>query len=170
MNDARDASTAHGADEGLTVEKVVEVLDGATWVMLTTALADGKLLSHPMGIQETTPEADMYFIINTTTDQAIALRDAPQVNVSVAEAGSWLSVAGTAAFVEDRAKVRELWSDALEAYFEGPDDPAIGLLRVSSESAQYWGVPGGKVAALAEIVKTRLTGGRPAGGTETVEL
>lgn len=155
----------------LTQENVVEVMRGERFVMLTSVATDGKLHSHPMTPQQVTDDADVWFFVGLQGDQADDLRSNPEVNLAFAETGSWLSVAGRIAFVEDRAKVDELWNDGVEAWFDGgKDDPNLGLARFVSDSAQYWGQPGGKVASLARIVKARATGERPKGSSDTVEL
>ncbi|ATG55939.1 general stress protein [Brachybacterium ginsengisoli] len=158
-------------DDTLTQQDVVQKLRDTELVMLTTALPGGKLLSHPMSIQGVTDDADVWFFVSLSGGQAEVLRSGPEVNLAIAEAGSWLSVAGRAAFVEDRAVVDQLWSDSAEAYFPGgKDDPDLGLLRVSGDSAQFWGLPGGRVAGLAQIVKAKVAGERAPGGTGTTEL
>ncbi|MFC7375511.1 MULTISPECIES: pyridoxamine 5'-phosphate oxidase family protein [unclassified Brachybacterium] len=157
--------------ENLSQQDVVDKLRASDLVMLTTALPDGKLLSHPMAIQEVTDDADVWFFIGLTGGQADALRQEPHVNLAVADAGSWLSVAGRAEFVDDHAKIDELWSDRAAAYFpDGKDDPDLGLLKVVGDSAQFWGLPGGKVAGIAQILKAKVSGERTAGGTGTTEL
>lgn len=158
-------------NDTLTQQDVVEKLRDADLVMLTTALPDGKLLSHPMTIQGVSEDADIWFFVGLQGGQAEALRSGPHVNLAVAEAGSWLSVAGDAEFVDDPALVGELWNDEAKAYFPGgKDDPDLGLLRVSGDSAQFWGLPGGKVAGLAQIVKAKATGEQAPGGSDTTEL
>ncbi len=156
--------------DDITKDDIVNKLRDAKWVMMTTAGADGKLVSHPMVPQQVTEDADVWFFVSLAGGHAEALRSSPQVNLSVAEAGSWLSVAAEVEFVEDRAKVDELWNKDVEGWFEGKDDPALGLIRANSESAQFWGLPGGKVSALARIVKSRATEGRTGGDSETMEL
>lgn len=156
--------------EEITQEDVVNKLRDARWVMLTTAAADGKLVSHPMVPQEVTDDADVWFFVSLNGGQAEALQTSPQVNLSVAETGSWLSVTAEVEFLDDRAKVDELWNKEVEGWFEGKDDPAIGLIRANSESAQFWGLPGGKMSALARIVKSRFSDDRTGGGSETMEL
>lgn len=155
----------------LSQAEVIKTLRAAKWAMLTVVDQNGKLLSHPMTPQQVTEDADVWFFLGLAGDQATALQQHAQVNIAISEAGSWLSVSGTARFVQDRAKVDELWDGQVEAFFPGgKDDPNLGLLQVVSESAEYWGMPGGKVAALAQIVKSKVTGDRPAGGSATTEL
>lgn len=158
-------------EQTLTQQDVVERLRRADLAMLTTALPDGSLLSHPMSIQGVSESVDVWFFLALDGGQAEALRGDPHVNLAVSEAGSWLSVAGRAAIVEDRAVIDELRNEQAREYFpDGKEDPNLGLLRVSGDSAQFWGLPGGKVAGVAQIVKAKVTGDQPPGGTGTVEL
>lgn len=158
------------AAENLTQDEVVDVMRSKRFVMLTTVTAEGKLVSHPMTPQQVTDDADVWFFVGLDTDQADALRAAPEVNLAFAEAGSWLSVSGRVEFVEDPQKTRELWEASTGSYFESPDDPRLGLIKVVGASAQFWGMPGGKLTALAQIAKAKVTGSAPAGGTRTTEL
>lgn len=158
-------------EQTLTQQDVVERLRNADIAMLTTALPDGKLLSHPMSIQGVSEDADVWFFLALDGDQAEALRGDPHVNLSVTEAGSWLSVAGQARLVEDRTMIEQLWTEHAREYFpQGTEDPNLGLLRISGDSAQFWGMPGGKVAGLAQIAKAKVTGDQPPGGTAATEL
>lgn len=172
----RESSTSHGrkrimsASQTLTQSEVVDIMRSKRFVMLTTVTTEGKLVSHPMSPQEVTDEADVWFFVGLDGDQADALRAAPEVNLAFAEAGSWLSVSGSVEFVDDPVKVDQLWDGALEAYFDGVQDPKLGLIRVLGHSAQFWGIPGGKPAMLAQIAKAKISGARPSGETRTTDL
>ena len=158
-------------EQDLTQQDVVEKLRNTKLAMLTTALPDGTLLSHPMSIQGVSEDVDVWFFLALDGGQADALRGDPHVNLAVAEAGSWLSVAGRARLVEDRALIEQLWTESAREYFpQGAEDPNLGLLQLSGDSAQFWGMPGGKVAGLAQILKAWVTGDQPPGGTATTEL
>jgi general stress protein 26 len=157
--------------KNLELDDVVSILNDSKIVMLTTALNDGKLLAHPMVPQQVTADADVWFFLGLHGDQATALRTNPYVNITVAEAGNWLSVAGRVEFVDDRAKIDELWDDSVAAWFDqGRNDPNLGLIKVTSDSAQHWGLTGGKLSAMAQIVKSKVTGQRTGGGSDTTEL
>lgn len=157
--------------ENLEQNDVITILNDSGFIMLTTALDDGKLLAHPMVPQQVTEGADVWFFLGLQGDQAKALQANPQVNITVSEAGNWLSVAGRVHFVDDQAKVDELWDDSVAAWFDqGRNDPNLGLIKVTTDSAQHWGLKGGKVSALAQIVKSKVTGQRTGGGSDTTEL
>ena len=56
---------------------------------------------------------------------------------------TYVSVAGNARIVDDRAKVEALWSPAMKLFFPGgKDDPNLRLIHVQAESAEYWDGPG----------------------------
>lgn len=129
------------ASSTLTQSEVVDIMRSKRFVMLTTVTAEGKLVSHPMTPQEVTDEADVWFFVGLDGDQADALRAAPEVNLAFAEAGSWLSISGSVEFVDDSAKIEQLWDGAVDAYFDGAKDPNLGLIRVIGNSAQFWGCP-----------------------------
>ncbi|SDR72378.1 General stress protein 26 [Brevibacterium siliguriense] len=158
------------ASDDLDQKEVIRILRGSGYVMLTTALDDGKLLAHPMVPQQVTDDADIWFFIGLDGDQAKALKHNPNVNVTVSEAGNWLSVAGRIDFVDDQSKRDELWNDDAATWFDGRDDSTLGLIKVTSDSAQHWGLKGGKVAGLVQIVKAKVTGQRPDSGSSTTEL
>jgi general stress protein 26 len=159
------------ATDELDQADVVKILRGGDSVMLATALADGKILAHPMAPQEVTEDADVWFFLALDGDQAKALQTNPEVNISIAEAGNWLSAAGRVEFVDDEAKVDDLWSDSAKAWFDDRRDPNLGLIKVITHSAQHWGLPGGKASGLLKMIKSKITGERPGGGgTQTTEL
>ncbi|MCF2585842.1 pyridoxamine 5'-phosphate oxidase family protein [Brevibacterium sp. UCMA 11752] len=157
--------------ENLEQADVVKILRDSGYVMLTTALDDGKLLAHPMVPQQVTDDADVWFFLGMKGDQAVALLQNPQVNITVAEAGNWLSVSGRVEFIDDQSKMDELWNDETAAWFEGGrNDPSLGLIKVTGDSAQHWGLKGGKVSALAQIAKAKVSGDRTGGGSATTQL
>lgn len=135
---------------------VVKTLRGAKWVMMTVARRDGKLLSHPMTPKMVTDDANAYFFLALDSGQADLIQQGGNVNLSVSKTGNWLSLSGEMELIDDRGTVNDLWSKADEQYFNGPTDPNLGLLRVKTESAQYWGLGGSKASAMVDLAKTKL--------------
>lgn len=122
--------------------------------------------------QQVEDDATVCFFVGRSSDQARPIVANPQVNLSFAEAGSCLSVSSTAEFLHEPDKIDELWSNSVETFFEaGKSATELTLRRVGSESAQYWGVPGGKVAATVRALAAKVRGDdeRP-GMSGTTEL
>jgi len=54
-----------------------------------------------------------------------------------------VTVAGTAAIVDDRQKIKDLWREDFRGFFpKGSDDPNLALIRVDIENGEYWDEPG----------------------------
>jgi general stress protein 26 len=77
---------------------------------------------------------------------------------------AWVSVSGRASLVKDRKKIGELWKPTMGAWFEGPNDPAIVLIRVEPQHAEYYEPNKGPVGRVFELVKGVVTGQAPSMG------
>ena len=154
-------------------DKVVELMRSDRFCMLTSIGAgdQGRLHAHPMTPQEVTDDADTWFFIDSSSEQAGNINAEKRVNLAFSDGSTWLSVAGHGRVVHDAAKVDELWNPMVEAWFpEGKDSPDLALLLVQSDSAEYWDTPGGRIASALAFAKTRITGERPSGHSESVDL
>jgi general stress protein 26 len=146
----------------LELDKVVQIMRGDRFCMLTSVGDQGRLQSHPMTPQEVTDDGDVWFFIDTTSQHASHIRAEKRVNLAFADGSTWLSVAGHGDVRQDREKIEQLWNPVVEAWFpEGKDSPNVGLLFVESDTAEYWDTPGGKVASALAFVKAKVTGDKP---------
>jgi general stress protein 26 len=161
-------------DTELAQDKVVEIMRGDRFCMLTSVgVADqGRLHSHPMTPQEVTDEGDVWFFVDSTSEQAANVGAEKRVNLAFADGSTWLSVTGHASLQRDQAKIDELWNPVVEAWFpEGKDSDKVQLLLVEADSAEYWDSPGGRIASAIAFAKSKVTGNQPDVGTnDTVEL
>jgi general stress protein 26 len=152
-------------------QRVAELIKDFRFAMFTTRNAQDRLVAHPLTVQEAEFDGDLWFLVSRSASFVEDLRRDDRAGVSLSSNGSWVSLSGTAELVEDAAKVRELWSPTVEAWFtDGPDDPDVGLLKFSAESAEYWDSPGGKLASLFSFVKAKVTGEPYDADNEKVEL
>jgi general stress protein 26 len=135
------------------LQTVAEIMRSTRIASLAYVSVEGDLVSTPMGTQDFTEPGTVWFISERGTDKAIALERDPRVNVHYAGKGGWVSLAGTARFSDDRAKLEELWDASAEVFMEGGvDDASTGLIEVTATSAEYWDSPG-KVATAVQFVK-----------------
>ncbi len=167
----KDDAHKDGARED-GVQKVVDIINDTKIGMFTTTNDDGGLVSRPLVAQEVRDDGDLWFFTDKDTSQVSHIRARSAVNVSFGNRSEWVSVAGRAEVIEDPAKAQQLWNPVVKAWFpEGPTTPGLVLIRVESESAQYWDTPGGPVATVLKWVKARLTGQRiDAGESHTTKL
>ncbi|MDF1602533.1 pyridoxamine 5'-phosphate oxidase family protein [Nocardioides sp. YIM 152315] len=139
-------------------KKLLVVMGDIPITMLTTFGPEGPR-SVPMARQEVDPSAELWFITARDTAHVRAIRADPRVSLSFSARDSWAAAYGRAAVVDDREKLGELWTTFAEAWLPGgPDDPDATLIRVDLEHGEYWDTPGGRVASLISLAKTRLTG------------
>lgn len=145
--------------------KVAELIKGQRFAMFTTTAPDGTLTSRPMALQEVEFDGDLWFFASRDSRKVTHLTANPQVNVTVGDQSSWVSLTGHARVVSDDATKKELWNAGVEAWFpDGPDDPGIVLIAVDGQSAEYWDTPGGRVASALSFAKAKVTGQRYDGG------
>ncbi len=133
------------------------------FAMLTTRSADGALSSRPMTLQGVDGDGAMWFFTAASTQLGDDVRHDPSVNVAFAAPDDdfYLSACARAHFVDDREQVESLWNVMSAAWFDGPGDPRLWLLRVEPQRVDYWRSGAGKVLQLAAMAKAALTGTRP---------
>ncbi|HYG04915.1 MAG TPA: pyridoxamine 5'-phosphate oxidase family protein [Stenotrophomonas sp.] len=137
------------------IRQLAELLRGIEVAMFTTVAADGRLVSRPLGTQEVEFDGDLWFATAADSPKVAEITANPRVNVAYAapERNTYVSVAGIARIVDDRAKVEQLWSPAMQVFFPGgKDDPQLRLIHVRAESAEYWNSPAGLLGAALEFV------------------
>lgn len=154
------------------ISKVTDIINGARIGMVTTVNEQGALVSRPLAVQDVKDDGDMWFFTGLGTSQVAHVRNDPRVNVSFGKNTEWVSVAGNAEVVTDRQIIRDMWNQTVEAWFpDGPETPEVCLLRVDSESAEYWTSPGGTAATVLQWVKSKVTHSRMSlGESGTVDL
>lgn len=143
-----------------SVEKLKEMLEGIDFCMLTT-IDGGQLRSRPMSTQQFEFDGDLWFFTRDNTHKADEVAKDPRVNVAYSKPDDnrYVSVSGTAEIVKDRAKMEELWSPILKAWFpDGLEDPHICLLKVGVEQAEYWDAPSSTIVQLFGMAKAFVTG------------
>ncbi|WP_425309309.1 pyridoxamine 5'-phosphate oxidase family protein [Ammonicoccus fulvus] len=156
-------------DDHRTIAKLIK---GVRIAMLTTAEANGRLVSRPMTTQDVEFDGDIWFIAERDSELATQIAAGnTEVNVAYAGSSSWVSVSGKARLVDDRTKLREEWNRFTEAFFEGgPENPNNVLLLVEGDTAEFWDSPGGKVTQLANLAKSLVKKEPVDGENRIVEL
>ena len=160
------------ADEQDGMKAVQEILGKADIANLTTVGLDGKLVSRPLALQAKEFDGDLWFFTEDPSPKADEIRANPQVNVTANTGKGYVSVAGTATLTKDQTKIDELWSPAVSAWFEdGRDDPAVALIHVDADTAEYWYMDSPRVVTAVQMVKGLVTGSKPSSGkNDVIEL
>ena len=143
-----------------SIEKIRKLTEDIDFCMLTTIDA-GHMRSRPMSTQQTEFDGDLWFFTDDNTHKIDEIAKDNRVCAAYAKPASdtYVSISGRAEVVRDPAKMEELWSPVLKAWFpDGLEDPHLCLLKVSAEQAEYWDSPSGKLVQLFGFVKAIATG------------
>jgi general stress protein 26 len=155
-------------------ELLWELVKDIQFAMFTTR-ADGRLRSRPMTTQNSGVDerSSLRFFMSRGSEAVNDIGADPVVNVAYADPGrdAYVSVAGEATVVEDRAKKEQLWSKLAEAWFpDGADDPDLALVEVRIEDAEYWDVKESKVTQLFKMARAAVVSDPPTGMGEHGEV
>lgn len=149
------------AEQNVGMEKVSKLINNIQIGMLTTHDKNGNLVSRPMAVMQIDDEGNLWFLTKEHTAKTEQIDRNYKVNVNFSDKSdaSYVSVSGTAEELQDRAKIEELWSPMAKPWFpEGKDDPELSILKVHTETAEYWDSSSSRMVRLFEMARAALTG------------
>ena len=141
--------------------KLKEKLEDTKLAMMTTRLVGGHLHSRPMYTSEVESTGVLWFFTSDKSGKIKELQQDNHVNLGYINEDDnlYVSVAGRAELVEDKAKMHDLWSPPMKAWFaDGLDTPDIALLKVTADHAEYWDTASSAMVHLYGMAKAVLTG------------
>ncbi len=149
------------------LDRVWEIMEDISVCMVTTH-AGGRMRSRPMHAIPDRDENAVYFITDTRGAKDDEIAAAPDVCLAFADIGdnTYLSITGTAEMVRDPDKAEDLWSTEAQAWWpRGPRDPAVRVLRVRPDEAEYWDTRGNSITVALRLMAARMRGREPDLGT-----
>jgi general stress protein 26 len=141
-------------------ETLHDHLKGIRYTMFTTRAGE-RLRSRPMTTIETEERGDLLlFLGNDGSELLHDIAGDPRVNLAYSDndGGRYVSVSGTATSRDDGAMIKELWNPILKAWWDGPEDPAIRVIEVRIQEAEYWAGPRSKVVRFVGILAAAVSG------------
>jgi len=143
-------------------EKLVEMLKDARVCMLITQEKDNDNISgRPMAMNKIDEDGTMWFFTKASSEKVDEIEESKKVSIAITNESSqnYLMIHGTATLVNDKAKMKELWSFITKAWFPlGLDDPDMRLIKVTPNEVNYWDSSSSKMAVLFNILKAIITG------------
>jgi general stress protein 26 len=148
-------------DNARDVDRAWELMDKIGFAMLVTHDGD-KMRARPMHAFLDREANAVYFLTDARRHKDEEIARNPGVNLSFANASSqkYVSVTGTAAVSNDRAKIKQLFSTPAKAWWNSADDPNIRVLKVTPDDAEFWDTPG-SVINYVKMATAAMTGSRP---------
>jgi general stress protein 26 len=122
--------------------------------------------SRPLATQTIDADGTVWFMIpaDSPTVSEVAADPAVDLTYAVSSKSAYLHVRGRGQTVRDPAKAKELWSPIAKAWFDGPEDPNLALLKVTPTHGRYWDTTHGKLVSTALILTSIVTGATLDGG------
>jgi general stress protein 26 len=148
-------------DNARDVERAWELMKKIGFAMLVTRDGD-KLRARPMSAYLERESNTIYFLTDARRHKDDEIARNPAINLSFADASAqkYVSLTGTAAVSNDRAKIKELFTTTAKAWWESADDPNIRVLKVTPDDAENWDSPG-TIVSYVKMAAAAVTGSRP---------
>jgi general stress protein 26 len=145
------------------------VTDAKFGMMATRSAGSERLVSRCMALAGTENNGvDLIFHTNTESGKTDDLASDPHVNMSFLNAtGEWASISGHAEVITDRDAVRKYYSPTLKAWLgdlgdgvhdASEDDPRIGIVKLTAETATYALSKKGQIMQAVEVVQSAVRG------------
>jgi general stress protein 26 len=144
---------------GSDTDRVWELMNKISTCMLTTHDGD-HIRSRPMTAFVRRDEDAVYFFGDAHQHKDAEIERNPNVGLAFADGQKFVSVTGHASVSQNTAKIKELWSPAVKAWWDSPDDPNIRLLTVTPDDAEFWDGPG-KIIGTIKMAAAAATNARP---------
>ncbi len=144
------------------IEKLADILtDYRVCMLVTRDASEDVLRGRPMALRNDRFDGTLWFLTDSRSHKVDEVEQERDVCVVISDPSQKrsVSVSGRAFLSQDRAKIRDIWTETDTAWFpEGPDGEHVALLRVEVTAAEYWDAPDAKVVQLFGIAKAYVTG------------
>ena len=173
---SKQVYTKPGAIEMATpdnIEKLSSLINSFSFAMITTVDKENNALhSRPMVLLKDKstrsalfPSNTLWFFTYRHCGKTDELARDPSMSVTMQSNTIYLSLIRKGNTMDDKLKIRELWSESCITWFPGGiDDPELCLLRFSIEAAEYWDMSGAATPLRVRIggfLKSVFTGEAP---------
>jgi general stress protein 26 len=144
------------------IEKLIEMVKDVRICMLITNEKNAENLSgRPMSITKIDYDGTMWFFSKKASYKVDDIEESKKVSIAISNESSnnYLMIHGMATLVDNKIKMKELWSSTMKAWFPlGLEDPNIILIKVTPTEVNYWDGSSSKMVVLFNMLKAIVTG------------
>jgi general stress protein 26 len=143
-------------------DRVWDIIETVGICMLTTRFAGG-LRARPLDARPDRDAGLIWFVTDVRSGKEHEIEADQDIGLVFIDQKqkAYLSITARAEVKHDHAKAAEIWKSTDSAWWRGPDDPNVCVLRVRPITAELWDGPASKAIAAYEFAKARLTGETP---------
>jgi general stress protein 26 len=144
------------------IERVWDIIEKVGVCMLTTQFESG-LRARPLEARPDRAAGIIWFVTDLRSGKEHEIEAEQDVGLVFVDAQekAYLSLTARAEVRRDPAKAAEIWKSTDNAWWNGPDDPNVCVLRVRPITAELWDGPASAAVAAFEFAKARLIGEKP---------
>jgi general stress protein 26 len=142
-------------------DKLKSLIEKFDTAMLVTIDEQSRIHSRPMAIADAGTEGELWFVTSRASGKTYEIASDLRCAVTMQSGKRFVSLTGIAELVDDRAKIREVWSETMRVWFSrGAEDPEIVLIHFIPEEAEYWDYGGviNNVRFLLKAARVALSG------------
>src|SRR6266568_714752 len=136
------------------IDRVWDIIEKVGVCMLTTQFAGG-LRARPLEARPDREAGLIFFVTDIRSHKEDEIEAEHDVCLVFIDAGekAYLSITARAEVLHDHAKAVEIWKTTDNAWWQGPQDPNVCVLRVRPVTAELWDGPASSAVAAYEFVK-----------------
>jgi general stress protein 26 len=144
------------------LDRVWSIIERVGVCMLTTRGVMG-LRARPLEARPDRTSGLIWFVTDLRSDKDHEIAAHHEIGLVFIDKdeNAYLSITASAETLRDRDIAGAIWKTSDDMWWDGPDDPNAGLLRVSPQTAELWDGPSSKAVAVFEFLKSRISGARP---------
>ncbi len=156
------------------IDRVWDIIEKVGVCMLTTQFPGG-LRARPLEARPDRNAGIIWFVTDLRSGKEPEIEAEHDVGLTFIEPKDkvYLSLTARAEVRIDHSKAAQIWRSTDNAWWKGPGDPNVCVLRVQPLTAELWEGPANAAIAVFELAKARLTGEKPKLGENrkvTVEM
>jgi general stress protein 26 len=148
------------SDPAADIDRVWKLISDIPVAMVVTG--EGQhMRARPMAVRPARDEGAIEFLTDVDAPKAHEIRHDETICLALADNRNqkYVSITGHAEIIDDRNRVKEIWSIYDKAFWPDKNDPRIRILRVTPESAEFWEGAGTVVTAV-KLVAAMASGER----------
>ena len=141
-------------------EKLAKLAKDIDFCMMITKLEDRPLNAIPMSTKDVDDQAAIWFLSRKDSEHNSNIRSDKNVQLLYSDTSDleFVSIYGEAFIETNREVIKELYSKADNAWFDGEDDPNITAIRVVPKEGYYWDNKHNKMITFIKMAQAAVSG------------
>ena len=148
------------SDPAADIDRVWKLISEIPVAMVVTG--EGQhMRARPMAVRPARDVGAIEFLTDVDAPKTNEIRRDEMICLALADNRNqkYVSITGHAEIINDRDRIKEIWSIYDKAFWPDKNDPRIRILRVTPESAEFWEGAGTVVTAV-KLVAAMASGER----------